>query len=80
MKKYKILTITFHILSIILLCAMCIVVSSCFASYVCAIKHNGMSAPADVALLYAIPFIIAIAITSTLTIVFYKKYKKTTSK
>lgn len=66
----------FIILSLILSHAMCIVVASNYTSMLCGIEHQGFSAPASTAFLYAIPFIIGIIICTALAYVFYKKSKK----
>lgn len=76
MKKTKRISVIFGVLTIVLLCAMCCVVSFSYANLICAVKHKGTSAPAEVALLLLIPFGIGIVITSTLCYVFCKKSKK----
>ena len=73
MKKYRILTNVFAAVTVVLLCAMCTVVSFSYGSYLCAVAHHATSFPAEVAFLYAIPFLIAIAVTGTLYFVFRKK-------
>lgn len=65
----------FIILALILSHVMCIVVASNYTSMLCGIEHQGFSAPASTAFLYAIPFIIGIIICAVLTCVFYKKSK-----
>ncbi|MBQ8425959.1 MAG: hypothetical protein IJX17_08110 [Clostridia bacterium] len=75
MKKYKVLMISSFVISILLLCIMCSFVSYKYCDMTYAIKYKGASAPAEIAFLYVIPFIVAIIITSFLTYYFYKKSK-----
>lgn len=50
------------ILSLVLSHIMCIVVAYNYRDILCGIEHLGFSAPASMALIYAIPFIIAIGL------------------
>jgi len=75
MNKFKWLSITFFTISIMILCFMCIFVTYKYCDITYAIKYDGASAPATLALLYIIPFAFSLLITSLLTLVFYKKYK-----
>ena len=77
MKK---LSITFAILAIIISNIMCVVVSFTYRDYICAVEHHYTSAPAEIALLYIIPFAITIAICLILSVIFYKKSKKVNKK
>ena len=79
MKKYKIISIVFCVVSIVLLCVMCSVVSYSYANLVCSMNHIGGSAPPDVAFLLIIPFMFGIVITSLLSFYFYKKMKNSKS-
>ncbi len=63
----------FVALSILLSNVMCAVVAYTYRGILCDIEHAGFSAPASLAFLYVIPFLIAIAICVVLAIVFYKK-------
>ena len=72
MKK---LSILFLVLSLILSHLMCIFVTSNYCSMLCGIEHQGFSAPASTAFLYAIPFIIGIIACTVLANIFYKKSK-----
>ena len=72
MKKTSLI---FIILALILSHAMCIVVASNYTSMLCGIEHQGFSAPASTAFLYAIPFIIGIIICIVLAYVFYRRTK-----
>ena len=70
MKK---LSYLFAAIAVVLSDIMCIVVAYNYHSMLCAIEHAGFSAPADIAFLYAIPFVIAIAVCIVLVIKFGKK-------
>ena len=70
MKK---LSYLFATIAVVLSDIMCIVVAYNYRSMLCAIEHAGFSAPADIAFLYAIPFVIAIAVCIVLAIKFSKK-------
>ena len=65
----------FAALAILLWGAMCAVVAWNYCDMLHGIEHHGFSAPADIAFLYAIPFVIAIAVCVVLAIVFHKKNK-----
>ena len=47
----------FIVLALVLSHAMCAVVAFNYSAMLCAIEHAGFSAPAEVALLYAIPYL-----------------------
>ena len=70
MKK---LSILFVILAIVLSDIMCFVVAYNYRSMLCGIEHAGFSAPASIAFLYAIPFMVGIMVCTILAIRFYKK-------
>ena len=76
MKKNKILFVLFSVITIVLLCVMCSVVSYSYCNLVCAMKHMGGSAPPSVALLLIIPFMLGVALSSLLSFYFYKKMNK----
>ena len=59
MKKIKFLFIA---LAILLSDIMCFVVAYNYRDMLCGIEHSGFSAPAEIAFLYAIPFIAGIII------------------
>ena len=63
----------FSVLAIILSHIMCIVVSYNYRDILCGIDHAGFSAPADMAFLYAIPFLVAIALCAGLSVKLKKK-------
>ena len=65
----------FAALAILLWGVMCAVVAWNYCAMLHGIEHHGFSAPADISFLYAIPFVIAIAVCVVLTIVFHKKNK-----
>lgn len=72
MKKYKRLFVTFTALGVLLSDAMC-----AFVAYnYCEMKNAAYSAPARTAFIFAVPFLLAIAICAAAACVFYKKYNK----
>lgn len=73
MKRFKALSNFFLVVTILLSNVMFAVVSSKYTSMLYLIKYEGSSAPAGVALLYAIPFAIAIAVCTLMYIVLNKK-------
>lgn len=70
MKK---LSYLFFAIAIILSCIMCAVVGYKYRDMLCCIAHDGCSAPASIAFLYAIPFALIIAVCVVLAVIFYKK-------
>lgn len=66
----------FIVLALILSHIMCIVVASNYASMLCGIEHQGFSAPASTAFLYAIPFAVGIIICIALTFVLKRRADK----
>ena len=72
MKKFYIFLLACVLL---LSCAMCAVVAYAYRGMLCEIEHNGASAPADIVFLYAIPFLVLIAVISVAAAVCYKKTK-----
>ena len=64
------------ILSVALTCAMCSVVAYQYSSLLCAQNHLGGSAPTYVAFLFAIPFVVAIAISLAVSYLLYKNVNK----
>ena len=76
MKKYKVLSIIFGVITIFLLCVMCSVVAYSYSNLVCAMKHAGGSAPPSVAFFLIIPFLVGIVISLFLCFIFYKKFNK----
>lgn len=73
MKKYKILTWIFGILAILLSDIMCAVVASSYTQLLWCGMYGGCSAPAEVAFLYAIPFLGGIIICCVLSWYFHRK-------
>ena len=73
MKKISYL---FSALAIIITNMMFAVVAYNYRDMLCGIEHAGFSAPATVAFLYAIPFLIVVAVCIVLAVVFYRKAKK----
>lgn len=72
MKKLKYLFIA---LAILLSDAMCFTVAYNYREALCAIEHAGFSAPAYIAFIYAVPFIIGIVVCVFLAVFFNKKYR-----
>ena len=72
----KIVVIVFVIVSILLSDIMCAFVAFAYRDALCGIEHLGYSAPAGVAFLYAIPFVIGIIICVILAVIFYRKSTK----
>ena len=68
--------IAFAAMAVLLSDIMCAVVASVYRDMVYGIRYLGYSAPASVAFLYAIPFMVGIIICAVLAGVFYKKSKK----
>ncbi len=69
----KKLSKVFTILALLLSHIMCAVVTYHYSYLLHCGRHGGCSAPAYVALFYAIPFVIGILVCIVLTIVFKKK-------
>ena len=72
MKK---LSYLFTALAILLSDIMCFVVAYNYRAMLCGIEHAGYSAPASVAFLYAIPFLLVIIVCAILAVVFHFKSK-----
>ncbi len=70
MKK---LSYLFAALAVVLSKIMCAVVAYTYRDILCGIEHAGFSAPADMAFLYAVPFITVIMLCVLLAIRFHKK-------
>lgn len=65
----------FTALAIVLSDIMCFVVAYNYRGMLCGIEHGGYSAPASVAFLYAIPFLLVIIVCAILAVVFHFKSK-----
>lgn len=72
MKKWSYLFTAF---AIVLSDLMCFVVAYYYRDMLCGIQHECYSAPASVAFLYAIPFLVGIILCAVLAIWFHKKAK-----
>ena len=70
MKK---LSALFLLLAVLLSDAMCAVVAYNYRAMLCAIAHDGASAPASMAFLSALPFLAGIILCIALAIFFRKK-------
>ncbi len=69
------LHILFAAIAVLLSDIMCFVVAYNYRDMLCGIEHTGFSAPASTAFIYAVPFLIGIAVCVILSIRFYKKSK-----
>lgn len=69
------LHILFAAIAVLLSDIMCFVVAYNYRDILCGIEHAGFSAPATLAFIYAVPFLIGIAVCVVLSIRFYKKSK-----
>ena len=76
MKNTNLMTTVFAVITVVLMCASCVVVSYNYASMECAIAHGGASAPIWIVFVAAIPYGIAVLASAILTLIFYKKMKK----
>ena len=72
-RHMKKLSYIFTGLAFVLSNLMCIVVSYNYRDALCSIEHAGFSAPANIAFLYSIPFLILIIICVILAYIFHKK-------
>ena len=63
----------FAALAVVISNVMCFVVAYNYRDMLCGIEHAGYSAPANVAFLYAIPFLVGIIVCAILAIRFRKK-------
>ncbi len=68
--------IVLAVIAVLLSDIMCAVIAFIYRDMLCGIEHMGYSAPASVAFLYAIPFVIAIMICVVLAVVIYRKRQK----
>lgn len=69
----KTLSTVFWIMAVLLSDVMCAVVAYNYCDMVWGIKYAAYSAPARTAFVYAIPFVIAIAVCVVLAVFFKKK-------
>lgn len=76
MNKFKIIALVFIAISILLSDVMCANVAFVYSNMLWGIKYAGYSAPANVAFLLAIPYIIGILVCVILSVVFHKKSKQ----
>ena len=63
----------FGIIALLLSSVMFAFVGYKYRDMLCSIQHGGASAPATVAFLYAIPFLLGIALCVILAVIFHKK-------
>ena len=72
----RVLCHVFGAIAVALSSAMCFVVGYNYRDMLCGIEHCGYSAPASVAFLSAIPFLVGILACIALSVLFYRKVKK----
>ena len=70
MKKTSIL---FILIAVLLSDIMCFAVAYSYRGLLCGIEHQGFSAPASIAFLYAVPFLLGIVICIALAVRLNKK-------
>ena len=73
MKK---LSVIFGLLAVLLSDVLCAVVAFHYRDMLCCIEHTGCSAPADVAFLLAIPFVVGIVVCAILAVFFRRKAER----
>ena len=67
----------FFLAAILLLsCTMCAVLAYNYRAMLDAIEHDGASAPASIVFLYAIPYLVLIAINAVGAVICYKKLER----
>lgn len=76
MKNKKNLSIVFRAITFLLSNLMCATVAYNYCNMLWSIKYEGASAPASVAFLRAIPYLIGIILSGGFAIFFQKQYKK----
>ena len=76
MNKFRIFAVAFIAVAIILSDIMCANVAFEYCNMLWGIKYAGYSAPANVAFLLAIPYVIGILICIILSCVFWRKSNK----
>ena len=76
MKKYKYLSHVFAALAVLLSDVMCATVAYNYCDMQWGIRYRGYSAPANVAFIFIIPYVIGIAICIILSWTFYKRNRK----
>lgn len=77
--KNKYLFYLFISLAILLSNVMCATVAYNYCSMQYEILYAGYSAPANVAFLFSIPFVIGIVICAVLACIFYQRYQNSAS-
>lgn len=76
MKRYKTLSTVFIVIGLLLSHAMCANVAFEYCNMLWGIEYMGYSAPADVAFLLAIPYLLGIIIAFVIAFILWKKSKK----
>lgn len=77
MRKYKGISIIFAILSLIISHTMVIVVARNYANIQCWIQHEGFSGNTSIAFALGIPYLVGLIVCILVSIIFYRKSKKT---
>ena len=70
MKK---LSIVFTVVALALSHVMCAFVAFAYRGALCDIEHEGFSAPAEIAFIYAVPFLAGIILCAILAIIFHRR-------
>ena len=73
MKQAKIISTVFAAITAVLHTVMCIFVTYQYCSLQCSTLHGGGDAPASIAFLFAVPFLVATGISLALCLYFKKK-------
>ena len=76
MKIYKTLAISFVLVALILSHVMCASVAFAYCTMLWGIQYAGYSAPADVAFLLILPYMLGIIAALVIAYVFWKNYRK----
>jgi len=76
MKVYKILAISFVLVALILSHVMCASVAFAYCNMLWGIQYAGYSAPAGVAFLLILPYMLGIIAALVMAYVFWRKYRK----
>lgn len=76
MKRYKLATIVFSVIAILLSDIMCAIVAYNYCDMLYGIEYKGYSAPASIAYVCAIPYSIGIIVCVLLAIFSFRNMKK----
>ena len=79
MKKYKVISLVFVAIGLLLSHAMCLHIAYEYCNMLWGIEYLGYSAPASTAFFLAISYLAGIIISLTTALALWKKAKRTTS-